>query len=85
MPDDGVEQIVGRIAAFPEEGKRRPIVLVLANKPEAARSLDVEIVQIVLRRPVDMRQLIDLVQSCLRSAASPRRDRRDDDADQVRS
>lgn len=85
LPDGGVEQILGRIAAFPEKGKRRPIVLVLASKPEAARSLDVEIVQIVLRRPVDMRQLLDLVRSCLRSAAAPRRDRRDTDAGQVRS
>jgi len=85
LPDGGIEQILGRIATFPESGKRRPIVLVLASRPEATRTLDVDVVQIVLRRPVDMSQLIDLVRSCLRSAAAPRRDRRDGDGPQVRS
>lgn len=45
----------------------RPVVLVLADHPEATRTLDVEIVQIVLRRPVDMDQLSDLIRNCVRS------------------
>lgn len=61
----GVEQLLERIGTMSR--KLRPIVLVLAGAPEAARSLDVEIVQIVLRRPVDVQQIVDLVQSCLRS------------------
>ncbi len=86
LPDGGIEQIVARIASM-KDGQRRPIVLVLASKPEAAHGLDVEIVQIVLRRPVDMSQLIDLVRSCLRSAAAPRRARHGENGDgnQLRS
>ncbi len=69
----GIEQVVGRIAAM--ERAKRPIVLVLAGTVEAARSLDVEIVQIVLRRPVNVPQLVDLISSCVRSSTAPRRDR----------
>lgn len=69
----GIEQVVGRIAAM--ERSKRPIVLVLAGTAEAARSLDVEIVQIVLRRPVNVPQLVDLISSCVRSSTAPRHDR----------
>jgi hypothetical protein len=48
----------------------RPIVLVLAGAPESARGLDVEIVQIVLRRPVDVSQVVDLVRSCVRNSSN---------------
>jgi DNA-binding response OmpR family regulator len=65
---NGVDGIVRRIASMPAH--ERPIVLALANLPEAARSLDVDIVQIVLRRPVRLRHLIDLVASCLRNVES---------------
>ena len=46
--------------------------------------LDVDIVQIVLRRPVNLSQLVDVVKSCLRSAgaranASPRKPAGKDD------
>ena len=43
-------------------------MLVLAANPEAARSLDVEIVQIVLRKPLNLPQLVDVVRSCVRSS-----------------
>jgi DNA-binding NtrC family response regulator len=61
-----VEQVVARVAAIPEG--TRPVVLLLGS-PEAARSLDVEIVQIVLRKPVNLRQLVDIVKSCIRNAS----------------
>ena len=73
LPGGGVERIVSRIARL--EPARRPIVLVIAGSAEAARSLDVEIVQIVLRRPVHAAQLIDLISSCVRSSVAPRRER----------
>ena len=72
LPANGAERIVDRIARLPKE--KRPIVLVVAGNAEAARSLDVEIVQIVLRRPLNEPQLVDLIGSCVRSSA-PRRDR----------
>ena len=82
LPNGGIEHLVARIARF--EPNRRPIVLVLAASAEAARSLDVEIVQIVLRRPVDIPQLVDMVQNCARSSlrrARPRREEGDGDSD----
>jgi DNA-binding response OmpR family regulator len=67
LPVGDAELIVERIARMP--ATLRPVVLVLAANPEAARSLDVEIVQIVLRRPVNLGQLVDLVRSCIRNSA----------------
>jgi DNA-binding response OmpR family regulator len=68
LPSGNVEDVIARVQQMtPAE---RPVVLVLAARPEAARTLDVDIVQIVLRRPVVMRQLVDLVRSCLRSAGA---------------
>jgi len=66
LPNGDVEKVIARIQQMPFA--QRPVVLVLAAKPEAARTLDVDIVQIVLRRPVVLRQLVELVRSCLRSA-----------------
>ena len=66
-----VEAVVRQIALRPQ--RERPVVIVLAARPEAASTLDVEIVQIVLRRPIHLRQLVDVVASCLRAvqAAPP--------------
>jgi DNA-binding NtrC family response regulator len=60
-----VERVIAHIESMPP--LQRPVVLVLAANPESTRSLDVEIVQIVLRRPVNLPQLVDLVRSCIRS------------------
>jgi DNA-binding response OmpR family regulator len=68
LPNQGIEQLVTRIAAMRKA--ERPIVLVLAGTPESARGLDVEIVQIVLRRPVDVNQIVDLVRSCVRNSSN---------------
>jgi len=68
LPGGEVERVVERIAAIP--ATQRPVVLILAHHPEATRSLDVEIVQIVLRKPVVISHIVDLVRSCLRSAAA---------------
>jgi DNA-binding response OmpR family regulator len=61
-----VDHIIARIAGMPV--RERPVVLVLAANPETTRSLDVEIVQIVLRKPVNLPQLVDVVRSCVRSS-----------------
>ncbi|HYH07999.1 MAG TPA: hypothetical protein VEK11_13155 [Thermoanaerobaculia bacterium] len=66
LPPGDIERVITCIAAMPPA--ERPVVLVLASNPEQARSLDVDIVQIVLRRPVHLRQLVDVVRSCIRSA-----------------
>lgn len=66
LPGGDPEQVVARIA---ELGRAdRPVVLVLASNPAAARSLDVDIVQIVLRKPVALRQTVELIRSCVQSA-----------------
>jgi len=63
------ERILDFIAAMQPSG--RPVVLVLASR-SGARSLDVDVVQIVLRKPCDLHQLSDIVQSCVRSPADAR-------------
>jgi hypothetical protein len=47
----------------------RPVVLVLAANPTSARSLDVDVVQIVLRKPIALRQTVELIRSCVYSAS----------------
>jgi CheY-like chemotaxis protein len=69
LPVD-VAHVIAHIASMPIA--ERPVVLVLANNPEAARSLDVEIVQIVLRKPVNLPQLVDVVRSCVRNVGGTR-------------
>ncbi len=61
-----VDRVIAHIAAMPLT--ERPVVLVLASNPAATRSLDVEIVQIVLRKPLNLPQLVDVVRSCVRSS-----------------
>jgi len=66
LPDGDPEQIVARIAEIGRD--ERPVVLVLASNPAAARSLDVDVVQIVLRKPIALRQTVELIRSCVQSA-----------------
>ena len=66
LPGGDPEQIVARIAELARD--QRPVVLVLASNPAAARSLDVDIVQIVLRKPLALRQTVELIRSCVQSA-----------------
>ena len=70
LPQVNSERILDFIAALP--AGVRPVVLVLASRG-AARSLDVDVVQIVLRKPCDLTQLSEIVQSCVRSAGAARR------------
>jgi DNA-binding response OmpR family regulator len=69
LPPGNGERILDAIAAMPVVS--RPVVLVLAARG-AARSLDVEVVQIVLRKPCDLTQLSQIVESCVRSADAKR-------------
>jgi len=66
LPGGNSEAVVRRIARIPRV--EQPIVLVVARDAQAARSMDVDIVQIVLRKPVDLQQILDLIRSCVRSA-----------------
>jgi len=67
LPGGNAEQVVSAIAEV--RYARRPVVLVLASNPAAARSLDVDIVQIVLRKPLALRQTVALIRSCVTSAS----------------
>lgn len=72
IPQGSAERVLDAIGAMPR--RTRPVILVLAT-PGAARSLDVDVVQIVLRKPTDLAQLAEIVRSCVRSATSvPRGD-----------
>ena len=68
LPGGNAEQIVAAIAALGQP--QRPVVLVLASNPAAARSLDIDVVQIVLRKPLALRQTVDLIRSCVQSTAA---------------
>src|SRR5215212_11441765 len=68
LPGGNAEQLVAAIAGLPST-VQRPVVLVLASNPAAARSLDVDIVQIVLRKPLALRQTVELIRSCVQNAA----------------
>lgn len=65
------ERVLAAIARIPSNA--RPVVLVLAGR-SAARSLDVDVVQIVLRKPFNLAQLSEIVESCAKSTADLRRD-----------
>jgi len=64
LPQFAAERILDVIAQIPP--RQRPVVIVLAA-PGEARSLDVDVVQIVLRKPCDLTELSDMVQSCVRT------------------
>ena len=69
LPHSGAERVLEYVRQLiPSE---RPVVLVLADGG-AARSLDVDLVQIVLRKPCDLTQLSELVQSCVQVAVTHR-------------
>jgi DNA-binding response OmpR family regulator len=68
LPGGNAEQIVSAIAEL--QRSLRPVVLVLASNPASARSLDVDIVQIVLRKPVGLRHTVALIRSCVESTAA---------------
>lgn len=79
LPGATTEEVLARFRDLPSAD--RPIVIVLGN-PDGARGLDHELVQIVLRRPVELTQLADLAESCLKgmreerahAASTPSRD-----------
>jgi DNA-binding NtrC family response regulator len=73
LPQLNSERVLDAIAAMP--ANTRPVVLVLAGR-STARSLDVDVVQIVLRKPCNLVQLSEIIQSCVKSAAESRREGR---------
>lgn len=81
LPGGDAEQVVAAIAALQQP--LRPVVLVLASNPAQARSLDVDIVQIVLRKPLALRQTVELIRSCVESNALAAADDGNGDGDHV--
>lgn len=63
------ERLVEQIGRLPRG--RRPVVLVLGSTG-AARSLDVDVVQVILRKPVNLAHLAEIVGSCIRAASVSR-------------
>jgi DNA-binding response OmpR family regulator len=64
LPPNGAEEVMRSVAAIAPA--RRPFILAIATHHDA-RGLDVELVQIVLRKPFDTANTADIVQSCLSS------------------
>jgi DNA-binding response OmpR family regulator len=68
LPGGDPEQVIAAIAG--RASVQRPVVLVVAANPARARSLDVDVVQIVLRKPLSLRQTVDVVRSCVENAGT---------------
>ncbi len=68
LPVVSADRVVDAIGRMPE--RRRPVVLVLASS-SAARSLDVDVVQVVLRKPLNLKHVAEMVSSCIRAAGEP--------------
>ena len=64
IPGAGAEAVLAFVSRL--EPGRRPVILVLATGA-AARSLDVELVQIVLRKPCNLKHLAEMANSCVRA------------------
>jgi DNA-binding response OmpR family regulator len=67
LPDVAAERILATIGEV--NAADRPVVLVLAGA-NAARSRDIGLVQIILRKPCNIGQLADLVRSCVEADRS---------------
>ena len=57
-------QVLDRIRSMPDA--HRPIVIVTMTTQDT-RSLDVDLVQVVLRKPLKIGEISDMVRSCLRT------------------
>ena len=60
------EQVLRLISSFPAE--QRPVVLLLASGA-VAKTFDVDLIQVVLRKPCDIAQLAEIVGSCVRASS----------------
>lgn len=69
MPNVGAEQILEHIGKIPLE--LRPVMLVVATG-SGAHTLDVELVQIVLRKPWSIVEVADILQSCVQTVETHR-------------
>jgi DNA-binding response OmpR family regulator len=69
LPGIGAEQILNFISA--SAAKPRPVILVVANGT-VGRTLDVDLVQIVLRKPCNLSHLAELIESCVRTSTHHR-------------
>jgi CheY-like chemotaxis protein len=80
--DLGIDQVDAiRIIDFIAEmlPERRPMVLAM-TAGEARPALDSDLVQIVLRKPLEVDEIAEIVRSCLASVAEPERARERGDA-----
>lgn len=64
LPDRGVADVLERATAMPV--KERPIIVATTASMDSARGLDVELVQIVLRKPIDVDAVAEIIGNCVR-------------------
>jgi DNA-binding response OmpR family regulator len=57
-------QVLDRIRSMPN--RERPVVMITVTNQDS-RMLDTELVQVVLRKPLKINEISDLVRSCLRT------------------
>jgi DNA-binding response OmpR family regulator len=66
----GAEAIISAVQGMPEN--ERPIIIATAET-ESISGLDAEAVQVVMRRPVRVREVAELARACIDTRASRRR------------
>ncbi len=70
LAEDEGDTTLNRIRSMPNEA--RPIVLATTSR-SGARAVDVDLVQMIIRKPLRLSDLTEMIQSCLQGAAGRKR------------
>jgi DNA-binding response OmpR family regulator len=67
LPGVDAFQLLDRVCNL--DARRRPIVIVVAS-PEAIPSLDTDVITMIVRTPVKVGQLVEMIESCARALSN---------------
>jgi len=70
LSEDEGDTTLNRIRSMPDEA--RPIVLATTSR-SGARTVDVDLVQMIIRKPLRLTDLAEMIRSCLKGAAGRKR------------
>jgi DNA-binding response OmpR family regulator len=70
LTEDEGDSTLNRIRSMPDE--TRPIVLATTSR-SGARTVDVDLVQMIIRKPLRISDLAEMIRSCLQGAAGRKR------------
>ena len=70
LTEDEGDSTLDRIRSMPDDA--RPIVLATTSR-SGARTVDVDLVQMIIRKPLRLSDLAEMIRSCLLGASAPKR------------